>query len=827
MAGQSYTIEDIARLLGLQGSRPFSTAVVDTLLTDSRKLVVPATSLFFALEGPQRNGHLFIGELYKKGVRSFVVAHPVDEGAYPGAVFLQVNDPLQALQQVAAAHRSHYSMDVIGITGSNGKTVVKEWLYQLLQPYKNIVRSPKSFNSQLGVPLSVWQMSAENNLAIFEAGISRPGEMETLETVIAPTIGVLTNIGPAHAEGFKDDSEKLSEKLKLFKHARVIIANGDDPLISAGIKASQAVFFSWGKQVHNAVQVLNILVEEEATVIRLKRQEDDPFELTIPFTDQASIENALTCATVLLWLGIAPALIISGMKGLQPVHMRMEFKQGINNCIVINDSYSADLNSLTVALEFLQQQAGGKRKTVILSDIPESKGEEQQLYHTIRELLRRYGVNRLIGIGEKMQVQAGLFATGAAVPECTFYGSTEAFLEQFHSTQYQDEYILVKGARKFGFERIVNQLEQKVHETVLEINLDAVAQNLKMIQQQLKPGVKVMAMVKAFGYGSGAAEIANVVQFHKADYLGVAYADEGVELRKAGISIPVMVLNTEANAFDALTDYNLEPDLFSFELLLAFERHVKNAGLKHYPVHIEVETGMNRTGFAVSDMATLAAYLKNNEWIRVQSVFSHLAASEDQVEDSFTLHQYELLMQAVGVLETAIGYPFLKHIANTSAILRFPQLQLDMVRLGIGLYGISGNERVPLQTVATLKTTISQIKKIKKGETVSYNRRGVAKEDSVIATLRIGYADGYSRRLGNGVGKVWVNGQLAPVIGTVCMDMTMIDITHILGVKEGDDVIIFGAPVPVQQLAQWIGTIPYEIMTSISQRVKRVYYGEG
>ncbi|WP_300600245.1 bifunctional UDP-N-acetylmuramoyl-tripeptide:D-alanyl-D-alanine ligase/alanine racemase [Niabella sp.] len=824
MGDQPYAINEIAGLLGLQTPAGTAAGIIDTLLTDSRKLVSPATSLFFALEGPQRNGHLFISELYKKGVRSFVVAQPADEAAYPGAIFLQVKDPLQALQQVAAAHRHRFSMDVIGITGSNGKTVVKEWLYQLLQPYKNMVRSPKSFNSQLGVPLSVWQMSAENNLAIFEAGISRPGEMEMLEAIIKPTIGVLTNIGPAHAEGFKDDAEKLSEKLKLFKQAKVIIANGDHPLISEGIKNYPAIFFSWGKQEHNAVQVLDILVKEAETVIRIKPPDADPFELTIPFTDQASIENALTCTTVLLWLGITPASIISGMKGLQPVNMRMEFKQGINNCIVINDSYSADLNSLTVALEFLQQQARGKRKTVILSDIPESKGEEQQLYHTIRELLQRHGVNRLIGIGEKMQAQAGLFT---AVPECFFYISTDAFLEQFHSTQYLDEYILVKGARKYGFERIVNQLEQKVHETVLEINLDAVAQNLKLIQQQLKPGVKVMAMVKAFGYGSGAAEIANVVQFHKADYLGVAYADEGVELRKAGISIPVMVLNTEANAFDALTDYNLEPDLFSFELLHAFERHVKNAGLKHYPVHIEVETGMNRTGFAVSDMAALAACLKDNEWIRVQSVFSHLAASEDQVEDSFTLHQYELLMEAVGVLEGTIGYPFLKHIANTSAILRFPQLQLDMVRLGIGLYGISGNERVPLQTVATLKTTISQIKKIKKGETVSYNRRGVAKEDSVIATLRIGYADGYSRRLGNGVGKVWVNGQLAPVIGTVCMDMTMIDITHIPGVKEGDDVIIFGAPVPVQQLAQWIGTIPYEIMTGISQRVKRVYYGEG
>ncbi|MGJ7030799.1 bifunctional UDP-N-acetylmuramoyl-tripeptide:D-alanyl-D-alanine ligase/alanine racemase [Niabella hirudinis] len=827
MAGHPYSINEIAGLLGLELPAGSPAGIVDTLLTDSRKLVAPARSLFFALEGPQRNGHVFIPELYKKGLRYFVVAQPVDEAAFPDAVFLHVSDTLQALQQVATAHRHRHPATVIGITGSNGKTVVKEWLYQLLQPYKNIVRSPKSYNSQLGVPLSVWQMSAENNLAIFEAGISRPGEMEKLETIIAPTIGVLTNIGPAHSEGFSNEAEKLSEKLKLFKHVKVIIANGDHPLIARGVRAYPATFFSWGKQAHNAIQVTGIMVKEASTALYIKEKEGPRFEVTIPFTDQASIENAITCIAVLRWLHTEPALIIAGMQGLQPVNMRMEFKQGINNCIVINDSYSADLGSLTVALEFLQQQARGKIKTVILSDIPEGSGDAQQLYHTILEQLRRYGVNRLIGIGERIQAFFSRLGAQDVLPQCSFFLSTREFLEKFHSTQYHDEYILVKGARRFGFERIVTLLEQKVHETVLEINLDAVAFNLKTIQQRLKPGVKLMAMVKAFGYGSGAAEIASVMELHKADYLGVAYADEGVELRKAGIAMPVMVLNTEASAFDALTDYNLEPDLFSFELLRAFEQHVKNSGFKHYPIHIEVETGMNRTGFAVSDMPALAMYLKDNEWLRVQSVFSHLAASEDKVEDSFTFRQFDLLMEAAGMLETELGYSFIKHIANTSAILRFPQLQLDMVRLGIGLYGISGNTEVPLQTVATLKTTVSQVKKIREGETVSYNRRGIAKKDSLIATLRIGYADGYSRRLGNGVGKVWVNGQLAPVIGTVCMDMTMIDITHIPGVKEGDDVIVFGAPVPVQQLAEWTGTIPYEIMTGISQRVTRVYYGEG
>lgn len=520
-------------------------------------------------------------------------------------------------------------------------------------------------------------------------------------------------------------------------------------------------------------------------------------------------------------------MIVRGMKALQPVNMRMEFKQGINNCTIINDSYSADLTSLDIALQFLGQQAKGRKQTVILSDFFENGINDQQLYPAIYALLKRYGVQRLIGIGEKMQTVLAVLIRQTDAIDATFYLTTKEFLQHYHSTQYRDEYILVKGARRFGFERIVTLLEQKVHETVLEINLDAVAHNLKAFQQQLRPGVKLMAMVKAFAYGSGAAEIASVVQFHKADYLGVAYADEGVELRKAGITIPIMVLNVEASAFDAITDYNLEPDIFSFELLNSFEQHIKNAGLKNYPVHIEVETGMNRSGFAMEAIVVLADRLARNEFIRVQSCFSHLAASEDRVEDTFTLHQFTLLKKAAATLEQIIGYSFIKHIANTSAILRFPELQLDMVRLGIGLYGIGSTPAVSLQTVATLKTTISQIKRIQKGETVSYNRRGIAKEDSVIATIRIGYADGYNRRLGNGTGKVFVNGQLAPVMGTVCMDMTMIDITHIPEVREGDDAIVFGAAVTVQQLAEWVGTIPYEIMTGISQRVKRVYYGEG
>lgn len=827
MGGRQYTITQIASILNIKNPPGNGEGFIDTLLTDSRKLTTPATSLFFALKGPQRNGHLFINELYKKGVRHFVVNETIDTAFYPDAVFFRVAGCLTALQAIAAFHRHQFHYNVIGITGSNGKTVVKEWLYQLLQLQYKIVRSPKSYNSQLGVPLSVWQMTDGDELAIFEAGISRLGEMAHLQKIIDPTIGILTNIGLAHSEGFSSNVEKLQEKLRLFSNSKILISNGDTEWITGIVKAQNIPLFTWGIKSENDLQVLAVSTKGAYSQIQLKIKDTAEFEMRIPFTDQASIENAVTSVAVLVYMGIAPAVITEGVKHLQAVNMRMEFKQGINNSVIINDSYSADLTSLEVALQFLKQQARDGRKSVILSDFFENDANDDFLYQSIYSLLKRYEVNRLIGIGKKMQQYLGDLVRNQDEIVTAFYIDTAEFLEQYHSTQYSNEFILVKGARQFGFERIVNQLEQKVHETVLEINLDAVAHNLKHFQQQLKPGVKLMAMVKAFAYGSGAAEIANVVQFHKADYLGVAYADEGVELRKAGITIPIMVLNTEETAFDAITDYNLEPDLFSFKLIDAFEQHIKNIGVSNYPVHIELETGMNRSGFASGEIHELGRRLRDNTNLQVQSCFSHLAASEDKVEDAFTLHQYHLLVKGAGILEKELGYSFIKHIANTSAILRFPQLQLDMVRLGIGLYGISGTSDNGLETVATLRTTISQVKKIKKGETVSYNRRGVAKEDSKIATIRIGYADGYSRRLGNGIGKVFIKGQLAPVIGTVCMDMTMIDITNVPNVAEGDDVIVFGKPVAIQQVAEWIGTIPYEIMTGISQRVKRVYYGEG
>jgi alanine racemase len=828
-----YSLQHIASILG--SSSKVDNNSVEHLILDSRKIYSPAASLFFALKGPRRDGHQFIAEVYKKGVRNFIVSEPVEASSYPDANFILVPDTLNALQQLAAFHRKEFTIPVIGITGSNGKTIVKEWLYQLLHADYSIVRSPKSYNSQIGVPLSVWQMDEQHTLGIFEAGISQPGEMEKLEKVIQPAIGILTNIGEAHGEGFQlGKGQIFKEKLKLFDNCEVVIGRETDfagqKLLTGALdgKISQ---LTWGSSGDNNFIVEELAKSEYATSITLTHQSKRT-KFNIPFTDDASIENAIACGCVLLYLSIAPAVIEERMKQLQPVNMRLELKKGINNCSIINDSYSADLSSLQMALNFLDHQSAEGKKTVILSDFLQSAVKDEQLYISILESLKKHRIERVIGIGERItQSITPLIRTQDNIL-FEFYPSTEIYLRQFRSSQFKEETILIKGARIFGFEEIVKRLEQKVHQTVLEINLNAIVHNLKVYQSHLQPSTKVMAMVKAFAYGSGGAEIAGILQYHKVDYLGVAYADEGIELRKAGITLPIMVMNPEESAFELLTEYNLEPDLYSFELLQSFDTFLQSEGLQQYPVHIEIETGMNRLGFAITETEKLAEYLQKTSSLKIQSVFTHLAASEDPRQDEFTFEQFSRYKQAIQSLKGKLKYPFIEHIANSGAIFRLPQLQLGMVRLGIGLYGVdSGNtHQRELQEVATLKSTIAQIKHIKAGESVSYNRRGIVKRDSVIATVRIGYADGFSRRLGTGVGytggKMWLKGKSAPVIGSVCMDMTMIDVTDIENVNEGDEVIIFGKELPVQQLAEWAGTIPYEIMTTVSQRVKRVYYEE-
>jgi Alr-MurF fusion protein len=825
-----YSIGDIAAIVNgkLSGS---AVAIIDHLLIDSRRIVFPSSSLFFALITAHRDGHRFIGDAYKKGVRNFIVSEHINADDYPEVSFVFVADTRSALQQLAANHRRQFSIPTIGITGSNGKTIVKEWLYQLLHFDYNIVRSPRSFNSQVGVPLSVWQMNAQHQLAIFEAGISLPDEMEKLEAIIQPTIGILTNIGEAHSEGFADRSEKLEEKVKLFIHCDTIIVNGDDEEILGAVSRTGKKILTWGNKSTNKIQMSGIskgnLQTEILLTTLLPIAIGTPLTISIPFTDDASVENAITCCSIMLHLGIKPSVIKERMLHLQPVNMRLEMKKGINNCVIINDSYSADLSSLHIALSFLQQQSGVGNKTVILSDFLQSGTEDKILYEQIAHLLLQHNINRLIGIGEKISHHLAVLLEGSSIRQ-DYYLRMESFLQQFLSSLFKDETILVKGARKFEFEQITQLLSQKVHQTRLEINLDAIVHNLKEYRKFLKPGVKVMAMVKAFAYGSGGAEIAGVLQYHGADYLGVAYADEGVELRKAGIQLPVMVMNPEETSFDVLIENNLEPEIFSFDLLKKFDTYLRSEGLQQYPIHLEIETGMNRLGFGVNEIDELGICLSNTASFKIQSVFSHLAAAEEAVQDEYTLQQNEKFITAANRLEKKLGYPFLKHIANSAAIVRHPQLHYDMVRPGIGLYGVdsSGIKKLNLQPVATLKATIAQIKKLKPGESVSYNRKGKIEKESIIATVRIGYADGYPRRLGNGIGKMMVKGKLASVIGAVCMDMVMLDMTDIKDIKEGDEVIIFGKELSVEQLAVWSGTIPYEIMTGVSQRVKRVYFQE-
>lgn len=828
----AYPIHEISTALGLPpATYPF---IIEHLVLDSRRIHTPATSLFFAIKGPRRDGHQFIGELYKKEVRNFVVSETIDTSLYPGANFLKVADTLLALQRIAAWHREKFTLPVIGITGSNGKTIVKEWLYQLLQSKENIVRSPKSFNSQIGVPLSVWQINAHHTLGIFEAGISMPGEMEKLEPIIYPVVGVLTNIGDVHNEGFRDNGEKFLEKAKLFRNAQWVICHSkDDPqrlLRGNGLTKANVIYC--GSDVMDDVQVTAVQKKHTETFLSIKYKDpakatDYFLEFSIPFTDEASIENAVLClATAIVLTGGDNQFILERISRLEPVEMRMQLKKGINNCTIINDSYSNDLSSLGIALDYLKQQSGSYSTTVIISDILESGIPEAELYTQVATAIKNRNIQRLICIGEKLSAHYQLFKDAAT--ETSFYLSTEGFLNEASSHQFREHFILLKGARLFAFERISTWLEQKVHQTLLEINLNAIAHNLKVYQQLLKPSTKVMAMVKAFAYGSGGAEIAGILQYHKVDYLGVAYVDEGVELRRAGITLPIMVMNPEENSFDALVDHNLEPEIYSFALLESFEAFVKREGPPDYPVHIEIETGMNRLGFDPDDVEELGKHLAKTPYLKVQSIFSHLAASEDAAQDEFTMEQYHIFEKASGTLSDLLSYKPIRHIANSAAIVRHPSFQLDMVRLGIGMYGIdsAGLHRLDLQPAATLRTTVAQIKHLQTGESVSYNRRSIVKRNSTIATVRLGYADGYPRRLGNGVGSMYIGGRMAPVIGTVCMDMVMLDITDIPGIKEGDDVIVFGKQLPVQQVAAWAGTIPYEIMTGISQRVKRVYFEE-
>ncbi len=823
----NYTLQQIAQILSLTITGN-AESIIKHFVTDSRKVNFPEHTLFFAIKGHRRTGLVFIPELYQLGVRAFMIDEKIDESSYPEAVFFKVPNTVQALQQIAIFHRNQFTLPVIGITGSNGKTIVKEWLFQLLQPDYSIVRSPRSYNSQIGVPLSVLQMNVHHSLGIFEAGISTTSEMQSLEKIIQPTIGVFTNITDVHSEGFTSNLAKTNEKCLLFKHTpNVIVANNFVPYpipVSGNI-------ITWGGDKSDTLYVYEQIKKVNITEVKAIYLHKEVC-FVIPFVDDISIQNAITCITVLLFLGIDLTIIQSRVLQLTPVEMRMQLRKGINNCFVLNDSYSNDKVSLSLALNFLKEQAGKQLTTVVLSDIVESGQNETDLYREVVLLLQQAGIQQLYAVGESITKYFSQSfnpkKTDDNTFEITLFNSTDDFLNQLNHNHFQHEYILLKGARKFEFERIAHWLEDQVHQTVLEINLSSLVKNLTLYQSMLKPSTKLMAMVKAFSYGSGAGEVARKLQQQQVDYLAVAYADEGVALRKAGISLPIMVMSPDEYCFDVLVNYNLEPEIFSLNIFELFQQFLQKEGIQQYPIHLKLNTGMNRLGFECDEILRHANYITTQQEVIIKSVFSHLVASEDPAFDEFTQYQVNLFTTTCQQLSQQLGYNFIKHIANTAAISKKPTYQLDMVRLGIGMYGIDSgiDENVTLHTVAVLKTTIAQIRTVAAGNSVGYGRKGILNRNSIIATVRIGYADGYNRRMGNGVGKMYVNGYYAPVIGNVCMDMTMLDITDIPDVKAGDTVEVFGTHVTVQAIAKASGSIPYEIMTGISQRVKRLYFEE-
>ena len=796
---------------------------VKWLLTDSRSLSFPDTSLFFALRTQRNDGHKYIGELYESGVRCFVVeALPQKANEMNQATFLVVNNTLSALQKLSTYHRNQHTLPVVGITGSNGKTMVKEWLFQLLNSKFNIERSPRSYNSQIGVPLSVWQLNPNTQLAIFEAGISQPGEMQYLQPIIQPTIGIFTNIGDAHQENFTSLEEKVREKMKLFKNCSLLIYNKDEELIEECLQNTHQQTLTWGTHPQADIRINSIQQQGNKTQINYCYHEQN-HSYILPFTDTAAIENSLHCIALMLHLNYTHEDIQQSMLQLQPIAMRLEVKEGVQNNLIINDSYNADLTSLAIALDFLDQQATAKKlsKTVVLSDIMQSGHNNAELHNAIADMLRSRKINRLIGIGHVLKENQMAFRG----IETSFYNTTQDYISSGDYRLLKNAVILLKGSRLFSLEQLSKQLEITTHETVLEVNLSALADNFNYFRSKLQPKTKIMCMVKAFAYGTGAVEVARTLQHHRCDYLAVAVADEGAELRRAGIHTPIVVMDPEMNALDSIIENELEPNIYNFRILQAFSNAVKAQGLSHYPIHIKIDSGMHRLGFSKQELPTLINLLTSQSTVAVRSTFSHLAGSDEAQFDDFTLQQINYFTQCANEIQQSLPYPIMKHILNSAGIERFTEHQFDMVRLGIGHYGITALPDTQLKNVCTLKTVILQTKHVKAGESVGYSRKAMLTEDKQIAIIPIGYADGFHRKLGNGVGEVLVNGQRCPVIGNICMDQAMIDITH-ANAKEGDEVIIFGEEITLNEIAQKLDTISYEILTGVSRRVKRIYYQE-
>ena len=788
--------------------------LVEHISIDSRSMQNGTNTLFFALKGQNHDAHHYIEELISKGVRYFVVEF-IPENCQGKANFILVKNTTKALQETAKYYRNLFQFPIIGITGSNGKTIVKEWLNFLLSPDYSTVRSPKSFNSQVGVPLSIFGINENHNLGIFEAGISQKNEMQSIAEIIQPKIGVFTNLGSAHDEGFTNLEEKIAEKSVLFQNCEVVVLEKNEG-IEKGITSSK---ITWSLEDKSAILFAEIISQTEGFTQITIHYQKRTFIIEIPFIDTISIKNSLSCLSVLLHLEMEIATIQERMKNLYPIEIRLQAKKGINNCVLIDDSYSSDYQSLKMALDFLEQQKNQSKKTIILSDIFQSGLPVATLYQKVAVILQNNKIDRIITIGETISQQL------KELPNVISFPTASHFLQQFNTQSFQNEAILIKGARSFNFDEIVVLLEEKKHETVLEINLDAISHNLNFYKSKVKPATKIMVMVKAFGYGNGGFEIVKLLEHHKVDYLGVAFADEGIELRKAGITTPIMVLNPENNSFHAMIAYDLEPEIYSITGLQAFLKLAKERNISHYPIHIKLDTGMHRLGFEPHLMEELKALLKNNPFVRVKSIFSHLAASDNTSFDAFTKNQIARFDTMYSDLVSSLNYQPFRHILNTSGIFNYREYQMEMVRLGIGLYGIGNSEQELqiLENVSTLKSVISQIRTVLPEESIGYSRKFMVTKEMQVATIPIGYADGIRRAWGNEKGFVLINNQKATILGNICMDMLMVDVTQI-NCKPGDEVIIFGNNPKVTEMAAIIGTIPYEILTGISQRVKRIFY---
>ena len=850
MQNEIYTIRKIASVVeGEVIGNQSDEYIIKDILFDSRLLIDAENTLFFALSSGRNDGHKYIAELYEKGVKAFVVSRNFIENYVetrliasipcPNAAYIVVNDTFAALQMLAAYHRMQFDIPVVGITGSNGKTVVKEWLYQILSPSMSVCRSPKSYNSQIGVPLSVWQMNSTHDVAVFEAGISRPGEMDKLREIIKPTIGVFTNIGSAHGKNFESVQQKIEEKIKLFDDIDNLIYCKDNSDISNIVEKHKIKGFAWSKTDANADLFISSIIHNDAdgrdainhvTTEIVGCFRGEKITITIPFIDDASVENAINCWCVALLLNVPNDVIAKRMANLESVEMRMELKAGVRNCLIINDSYNNDRNALAIALDFMNAQHHDN-KVLILSDILQSELKEEDLYKYIAQLIENKGVDTFIGIGEAIcRNMQQCLSFRAQRGTSYYYPTTTDFLASHPMKMFENQIVLLKGARSFEFERIMKVLQQKSHETVLEINLDNLVKNLNYYRGKLKKDTKMMVMVKAFAYGSGNYEVSNALAFHHVDYLTVAYADEGVELRNRGIKLPIMVMTPETNTFDTIILNNLEPDIYSFRCLSQLEDAINQLDKpldKPVGIHIKVDTGMHRLGFLPDEIDALIERVKSNPKLKIMSVFSHFATSDMPEEDDFVMHQIKQFELMSSKIVASFPYKIIRHILNTAGISRFTEYQYDMVRLGIGVYGVAicDEDRGKLHNVMSLKTTIKQIKEYGPGETIGYGRHGKITKPSRIAVIPIGYADGLRRQLGNGKACFWVNGKPAPIIGNICMDLTMIDVTGI-DCLEDDTAVLFDDNHPIEVIADACDTIPYEIMTRISQRVKRIYVKE-